>query len=69
MHCCSDRALGIMAGIKVGSRHPDGRLPCVQAVLRLAKLHDDLLSAKDPVLTLRLAGAFCILALLSNVFR
>ncbi len=42
---------------------------CTQAVLRLATLHDDLLSAKDPVLTLRLAGAFCMLAVLSNVFR
>ena len=35
----------------------------------MARLHDDLLSAKDPVLTLRLAGAFCILAVLSNIFR
>ena len=41
----------------------------LQAVLRFAKLHDDLLSAKDPVLTLRLAAAFCMLAVLSNVFR
>ena len=41
----------------------------VQAVLRVAQLHDDLLSAKDPVLTLRLAGGCCALALLSNIFR
>ena len=38
-------------------------------MLRFAKLHDDLLSAKDPVLTLRLAAAFCMLAVLSNIFR
>ena len=41
----------------------------MQAVLRVAQLHDDLLSAKDPVLTLRLAGGCCALALLSNIFR
>jgi len=46
-------------------------LICVtlQAVLRIARLHDDLLSAKDPVLTLRVAAAFCTLAVLSNIFR
>jgi len=41
----------------------------LQAVLRIARLHDDLLSAKDPVLTLRVAAAFCTLAVLSNIFR
>ena len=38
-------------------------------VLKGARWHDDLLAAKDPVLTLRLAGGLCLLALLSNVFR
>ena len=35
----------------------------------MAKWHDELLAAKDPVLTLRLAGGLCLLALLSNIFR
>lgn len=41
----------------------------MQVVLRIAKLHDELLSAKDPVLTLRLAASLCMLGLLSNIFR
>ncbi|CAK0770026.1 hypothetical protein CVIRNUC_003726 [Coccomyxa viridis] len=39
-----------------------------QVVFKVARGHDDLLAAKDPVLTLRLAGGLCLLALLSNIF-
>ena len=68
MHCSLRQgmrwSLGCLAGEMV-----NGLVGGLQAVLRFAKLHDDLLSAKDPVLTLRLAAAFCMLAILSNVFR
>ena len=45
------------------------RLTHAQVVFKVARWHDDLLAAKDPVLTLRLAGGLCLLALLSNIFR
>ena len=45
------------------------RLARAQVVFKVARWHDDLLAAKDPVLTLRLAGGLCLLALLSNIFR
>ena len=45
------------------------RLAHAQVVFKVAKWHDELLAAKDPVLTLRLAGGLCLLALLSNIFR
>lgn len=57
------------ARLRIQDKYLGGLDIWAQAVLRLARLHDDLLAAKDPVLTLRLAGALCMLAVLSNVFR